>query len=211
MSVNIDAVASRLREGISAGEWFEIIYHGGSRPGAKRQIAPIAVMTDRVRARCYTSNAVKPFMLDKIEILEVGAISSAPMWNDPAAAPPPPATDKLKDVRDVFLLFSGPLQAKGWAVELEEHDCGWRMHLLGFFKNGKPRKTPTHTLSYDHTTYDLMITPEGETVVANVRPRTKPWGFRSIAYGKPEKPVMDFLAAAGMPEAEISRFLSAGF
>jgi hypothetical protein len=164
MRANIEAIALRLREGVSAGEWFEIIYYGGSKPGTKRQIAPIAVTSDRVRARCYTSNAVKPFMLDKIEILEIGTISTVPMWNDPAAVPPPPAIDSLKDVRDVFQLFSGPLQAKGWAVELEEHDCGWQLHLFGSFNNGKPRKTPTHTLSYDHTTFDLTITSEGEMI-----------------------------------------------
>lgn len=201
--------AMRFQEGILAGEWFEIIYHGGSKPGAKRQIAPIQVMSDRVRARCYTSNAVKPFMLDKIEILEVGAISAAPMWSDPAAVPPPLASDSLQDVRDVFRLFSGALQAKGWAVELEEHEYGWRLHLSGFFKNGKPRKSPTHTLSYDHTATDLVAMPNGEMIRANHRPRTKPWGFKSVAYGKPERPVMDFFAAAGLSESEVSQTLTA--
>lgn len=209
MSVNIDTVASRLREGISAGEWFEIIYHGGSKPGAKRQIAPIAVLSDRVRARCYTSNAVKPFMLAKIEIVEAGAKSEAPMWNDPNAIPLPPATDGLEDVRDVHRLFGDVLRQKGWGVSLDEHDSGWCLNLCGCFKNGKPRKTPTHSLSYDHTAYDLVITPDGDMVATNVRARSKPWGYQSIAYSNPAKPVMAFLVAAGLTEDEVQAIFRA--
>jgi len=47
------------------------------------------------------------------------------------------------------------------------------------FKNGKPRKTPALTLSFEPTTYDLMGTESGEIIKVNHRPRVRPWGVRS--------------------------------
>lgn len=42
----LESVRRAMEAGISNGEWFEIVYHGGSNPGAKRKIAPIKVLGD---------------------------------------------------------------------------------------------------------------------------------------------------------------------
>ena len=57
-----------LEEAIGTGELITIIYHGGSEPGSRRMISPIKVDDKIVRARCLTSNKVKGFSIDKIEL-----------------------------------------------------------------------------------------------------------------------------------------------
>jgi predicted DNA-binding transcriptional regulator YafY len=64
--MNIEA---SLKEAIETGEVLKVRYHGGSQPGALREIAPISVNGDKVRARCYSSDAVKTFVIGKVEIV----------------------------------------------------------------------------------------------------------------------------------------------
>lgn len=200
----------RLEGGVLNGEWFEIIYHGGSNPGARRTIAPIAVFKDKVRARCYTSNSVKPFMLAKIEIIEVGTDASAVTeWSgEPKAS----ALSAIHDVRDVWRLFRVPLADRGWQVEMVEYEEGWQLQLFGFFKNGNRKRSPTHVLSYDHTTSDASYTydPEPMPIRVNLRPRVKPWSSRLGTFKRPEKPVTAFLNDAGLSDEDIERIMTAG-
>ena len=67
-------VEDRLHAAIEDGEVLRITYAGGSQPGAERDIAPISIKDGKVRARCYSSNAVKMFVIDKVSL--VGASSS---------------------------------------------------------------------------------------------------------------------------------------
>jgi predicted DNA-binding transcriptional regulator YafY len=53
---------------IETGEVINIKYHGGSQPGSIRQISPISVNGDDVRARCLATNRVKVFKISKMEI-----------------------------------------------------------------------------------------------------------------------------------------------
>jgi hypothetical protein len=52
-------VETVLQEAIETGEIITIIYKGGSKTGAKRDISPISIKNGKVRARCHSSNAVK--------------------------------------------------------------------------------------------------------------------------------------------------------
>lgn len=193
--MTIETLRARLEEAIPNGEWFEIIYHGGSRPGSKRKIAPIAVFQDRVRARCYTSDAVKPFMLAKIEIVEIGVSTSAPVWSDPPPLLPQPS---IVDTRCVHRIYAEELITKGWNVELEELEDGWSLHLTGFFKNGKPKRSPTHSLHFNHSTRESWFDERGALVLGDLKPRVRKWGFQSKTYTQFEAPVANFLHAAGI-------------
>ena len=88
------AVRERLQRAIGTGELIGIVYHGGSQPGAFREIAPLQIDADKVRARCYSSNAVKVFSLSKIELR--GAVPTQDdvqhVWNDSAPKQPPYTT-----------------------------------------------------------------------------------------------------------------------
>ena len=71
----------RIREAAEAGEVLRVIYAGGSQPGARREIAPISIQNGKVRARCFSSNAVKTFVIDKIEVVEGNQATTAVEWN----------------------------------------------------------------------------------------------------------------------------------
>lgn len=202
-------VERALVDGIENGEWFEVIYHGGSNPGARRRIAPISVSDNKVRARCYTSNAVKLFALSKIEILESDdAVESAPEWRVDAV---PKNFPGMNDARDVYAVYKDILAANGWRVELVEYDVGWHLMLYGFLKNGKPRKTASMRLEYEHTTYDhsYIYDPDPIPVRINPRPRVRPWSYRGT-YAQSYKPIYAFLVDAGLSDADIKSLYPSG-
>jgi hypothetical protein len=71
----------RLEEAIEDGEVLKIIYHGGSQPGASRYIPSIKVESGKVRARCYPSNEVKSFHLNKLTIINENENRKIKPWN----------------------------------------------------------------------------------------------------------------------------------
>ena len=66
------SVVETLRASIRTGEIVTIIYHGGSNPGASREIFPIAITPgdEKLRARCIADGATKVFKIDKISIVD---------------------------------------------------------------------------------------------------------------------------------------------
>lgn len=60
---------SRLTEAAESGEIAKIRYHGGSQAGTFREISPISVKGSKVRARCYASDAIKTFSIERVEIV----------------------------------------------------------------------------------------------------------------------------------------------
>jgi hypothetical protein len=203
----LESMRRAMEEGIANGEWFEIVYHGGSNPGAKRKIAPIKILGDQVRARCYTSNAVKPFVLAKIDILAVGQeAATVPQW---APGGNPDDLAGVVDVRDIHRVCNEALAAKGWVVRLSELDEGWELELFARWKNGKLRKTPTHVLGYFHTTSDAshIYDPKPVPVRTNIRPRVRPWTLKGKTFKSPRVPVVEFLKLAALEEGEIRSLL----
>ena len=62
------ALKAYLYSAIEAGEVVNLIYHGGSKPGEKREFAPIRIEFEFLWARCYQSDRVKKLFLSKIEV-----------------------------------------------------------------------------------------------------------------------------------------------
>ena len=77
------SIHSILCEARDNGEVLKIKYHGGSQPFTLREIYPISISKDKVMARCLNSNAVKTFVIDKIEICDSNDHNNEPRW-DPA-------------------------------------------------------------------------------------------------------------------------------
>ncbi|WP_219552981.1 hypothetical protein [Klebsiella pneumoniae] len=55
-----------------------------------------------------------------------------------------------KNIADVHAAFVDTLQGMGWhvATYMDDSGLGSRLDVCDFFKNGKPRKTPVVSLSY---------------------------------------------------------------
>ena len=64
-----EELINKLSEAIETGEILSVIYHGGSQPGSVRQLSPIKVTSREVRARDASSNAVKTFLVAKMELI----------------------------------------------------------------------------------------------------------------------------------------------
>lgn len=122
-------IVEKLKEAAKNGERVKIIYHGGSQPGAQREIAPIKVTETEIRARCYKSNSVKIFKIKKIELAFDGM--STPAYN--------PDYKKLVDSRTILeamSVYMEELKQLGWHIDLDQEFIS----VHRYFKNGKIRK-----------------------------------------------------------------------
>lgn len=127
-------VRIRLKEAIGTGELIGVIYHGGSQPGMYREISPVEIEGDKVRAHCHASNAEKMFSIEKIEIPDsaLRPDDKSIAWNPHGARP----FDSIGEVHGVHLVT---LRELGWTVDIERYEDGEAIWLRSKFKNGSLR------------------------------------------------------------------------
>lgn len=122
------SILERLTEAMKAGEILTIVYHGGSQPGTKREIYPIIVSPDNVRARDIATGIAKNFLVSKIELVPENCSSKE--YN-------PDGLQKDTDLTDLLSGKREKLESLGWHIKLSEKSVG----AYRYFKNGKLRKT----------------------------------------------------------------------
>jgi hypothetical protein len=166
-----DDLRARLLAAASAGEIVSIVYHRGSQPGTVREIVPIAITDDEVRARDLAAGMEKSF---KLAHLELAGPQTTARGYDPAA--PPPVED-AQSVQAALALHVPGLQALGWHVELIEN----RISLHRFFKNGKPRKGADVTMGFDEFTVDMFDDGDGRGLQTVTRPSQRPFNVSSAS------------------------------
>lgn len=162
----MEGIEPALREAIETGEAISIKYFGGSQPGSIRQISPISVSGDDVRARCLATNRVKTFKLSKIELQEDNSSKSY----IPGAVKP-----EITSLKEGLEKFRSELESVGWVLNAEESEAG----LYRMFKNGKLRKTPDVYLQYQEMTYDYTEFDDDGNEIEIMKPSTRPWYVRS--------------------------------
>lgn len=125
-----------------------------------------------------TKNLIQPS--DDIKLLS--ALAAGSVWMEKASSHVPDAEkNKLvgfTSIREFYEAYRQRFEAAGWIVEYSEDDGDLPYHqlsLTGFFKNGKPRKTPSHTIRWDQYTYDLGVTSDDQTIPINVHRKQKPY------------------------------------
>lgn len=168
----METIKKILEEAIGTGEIITIIYHGGSEPGASRMISPIKVNDGIVRARCLTTNKVKGFSLDKIELSSSDQVSYTGQTTKP---------EEPENLIAGIEPFINELNELGWLVQQYEDQIG----LFERFKNGKPKKRPTVFLIYDRN-------PESDI---DMRFR-KPWVTCGLSFKYFDRAVDKFMIAA---------------
>lgn len=124
-----------LSAAIGTGELINIIYHGGSEPGAARMILPIEITGDKIRARCHKTNQVKSFQIGKMALSPSDKItySGDKIGKEPATLTEAAETKYIEELRNL-----------GWEVEIEPD----AIRLYTHFKNGKRLKHPNVSLYY---------------------------------------------------------------
>ncbi len=162
-------VSEVLSEAIDNGDSLNVIYHGGSQAGKSRVITPISVIEEKVRARCHTSNAVKTFLISKMELLNKNS-EIKPTWD---------ANHETKQqfytIVQLHQFALNTLQSQGWCIHLSDD----RLSVHRKFKTGRVVKSPEVELYYEEFSYDLVLMDNGSFERTNVRPRSRPWGVRA--------------------------------
>jgi len=164
---------SALREAIETGEIIKIRYHGGSHPCALRDIAPISVNGPKVRARCYASNAIKMFLIDKVEIVELS--TKGDHWED--------ASDPVAKFENLNQLLGEQIKVfseLGWHIESSLVGDVQSIRLHRRKKNGTPLKGFDVSVSYEKYAYDMVVDLESDANELEVTrrisgERKRPW------------------------------------
>jgi hypothetical protein len=148
----------------------EIVYHGGSQPGAVRQITPQGIKDGKVRAFCHTSDAMKLFAVDKISIVDSCEQTDLVAWQ-PGLQPSRRYTSIVELVEEK----RESLVKQGWHIESSENCVA--LHRVR--KNGTPLKGSDVSLDFEEYTHDLIMDEEGEIHEENVRKKQRPWTVRA--------------------------------
>ena len=83
------------------------------------------------------------------------------------------------DLEGILELAAPKLAAAGLEGRIEGWvDDGRCLAAYARFKNGKLRRTPSLSLTWEPTTWDFVVQPDGTIAPENVRPRERPWGVR---------------------------------
>jgi hypothetical protein len=165
-----------LEEAIGSGELITIIYQGGSRPSSSRMISPIKVDGDKVRARCFTTNAIKDYSIHKITI-----VNNPDGVTNYAETQPNPEPISLIAAITPYL---DELKTLGWHIELTDTS----IELYDFFKNGKRRKTPSLQLCFCEFTTHVIYDFEADGHQKQIEDKSgRPWHtsgstFKSLAH-----------------------------
>lgn len=153
-----------LSEAKETGEVISIIYHGGSKPGTVRNIAVISISGDKYRARCYDTNSVKTFLIDKTEILA----KDSPELHHRSER------DLIDDSPTLGILFKKietALISMGWTPEFENN----HLALYRSYKNGKRLKRPSAAIYYDPVAYTYERDPETREQVSIPHQTDRVW------------------------------------
>lgn len=162
-------IEARLRQAIAAGEVLKITYQGGSQPGSAREIAPMGIHGNKVMARCFTSNAIKQFNLEKITILEGNTEALTENWRADALA-----VARYNSLETFLEESKTELVDLGWHVE--HTDASVSLHRRR--KNGTPLKGYDVWILYEEYAYDSVLGLDGQVHKENLRKRQRPWTVR---------------------------------
>lgn len=179
-----DHVKEVLQNAIEANDRVDIIYLGGSKPGASRSIAPISISNDRVRAKCYSSNMVKYFDIKKIKL--------------PSSAPAVHYEDytekKYKTTQDIFDDFCALYPNTSLICDYTETGIS----IFGYVKNGNRKSKRSISIEYHERVPDtLSFRIKANFEMEHYKPKTRPWSVdgplgHSAAYSDLHKAAMEF-------------------
>jgi hypothetical protein len=166
-------VTTRLQQAITAGEHIEITYYGGSRPGTKRTVVPLAVEGEKLKARAEGERIAKAF---KLELIEIDGCASAVIPE--AAARTMPAKAE-RGFPELLAMYTDTLECFGWSL----HSGDDFVHLYGVTKLGKRRKHPAVTLDFEPHIFDVQFDLDSGDFIEVQRETKQPWIVRCPGYG----------------------------
>ena len=160
-----------LLDAIENKKSLTVIYLGGSQPGTLRDISPISISEDKLRARCHSTDAVKFFNIGKIQLPSDSSMITVPYGSLELKV--------YETMQSVYEDFHSLYPEGRWGVEFKDHEFA----LFDFFKNGKRKKTAFMAIQFmerqeDETRTEITIDVSLSGVVISEGARTpkrRPW------------------------------------
>lgn len=163
-------IKQTLQNAIGTGELINIIYNGGSEPGKSRMIMPINIEGNKIRARCYTTNTVKSFNIEKITLAQSDQINYTGEHKEPETL--------LKAIEP----FMDEVKTLDWEIEINEFEAG----LFIYFKNGNRKKTATVSIIYTNA-------PDSN---GRIEEKSRPWYVHGHSFKYLSKAIEKFMTYA---------------
>jgi len=140
----MQSVIEILQWAIDSGDVVTIVYNGGSKPGQAREIIPLALNGENLSAREPASRRSKTFKTQKI--------ASAILKNGEAAenfeVVPVPPQGGIVPSFESFTEYAIFLKKVLGGTEFNFIENENYFAVGEFFKNGKPRKTPSASIQF---------------------------------------------------------------
>lgn len=162
-----------LQQAAAEGSSVTMVYNGGSRPGQSRVVIPISISHGELVAREPTTRLAKHFKLEKIAAVALTAGEA--VQNTEVVAAAQRLVPDFASFEEYAAFFRSSLAETGWQLE----ERGRYFGVCGFFKNGKPRKTPAASIQYvDRSEGEAVFdfeTGELSVVQHEITGRERPW------------------------------------
>lgn len=140
----------------------DIIYLGGSSPGAVRTIYPIDIKNDLLFARDYASNQIKNFKISKIQ---------SPLENKNAELYDPKSPLEFTGLSQVLKALQ-PLIADPSLIVYDDD----KLLILDRFKNGRIKDSPVASISFEPYIFDTFeYSLDDNEIVEQKRKSVNPW------------------------------------
>lgn len=178
-------VFQKLSEKVGSGEIIDIVYLGGSRPGAVRKVVVQSVTKSRLRAVDVANHVPKTFMLDKVVYpVDVKNIPSVE-WK---------GSEHFSSLADILKKYEKLFLEKKLTPVLDDD----ALMLFESFKNGKMKKSPFASLVYEEFIDEVYLDPETFEEFHDRRKRVLPYIVRSKhdktrSYGSLDRAVVYFI------------------
>ena len=166
-----------IEQSIRSRSVSRIVYFGGSSPGVPRDILPVALDGEYLRARTPGAKPLKTFKVSKI--LSVTLSDGHVVERNQPKTLVEAHVSCRKSLEDYVNALTPEYESRGWSVRFDQETrC---FSVSRYFKNGKSRKTPAASISFwkeeKQPEVDLD-TGEILNIAAVQSNRQRPWSVR---------------------------------
>ncbi|WP_350603837.1 hypothetical protein [Pseudoalteromonas sp. SMN1298-MNA-CIBAN-0114] len=163
----------QIQNAIDTKQKINVIYNGGSMSGQSRVLGPISIKGNKVRAKCYTTNALKTFLIERIQVMaENGELTK----DRSSEVSQPPKVEPQQTLLDIQNAISPHFPAEQWLIELTE--SAKDLSIYARFKNGNPKKLPELEVRYEEYRTEFEINEKTGVLEELTIKRTKNWVVR---------------------------------
>lgn len=159
-----------IQTAIEAKQKINVIYHGGSMSGQPRELGPISIKGNKLRAKCYKTDAFKTFLIERIQIIT----SDGELTEQKAlTVKPTPVVSPKQALSDIFAAIKPHFKDREWLIDFNEAEQS--LLIYPRFKNGKPKKSIELALYYEQCRSDLIFNEQTGDLDEVTIKRVKPW------------------------------------